>query len=602
MKIGTVEAKGGALIVNLISLFLVAAGVLSIVATVRMQLPHLGFYSVGSEVLIYALLILTGVGLFFRLRVARILALGWLKVGALSIILVPIAVVVWMMSLQQGKGPLEVIRMLAFFALLLVAGPGKAEPQPIYWTVFALVGLAVFSYVCRRLFLYLRGETVTAQFKSGTGAPAALAVYACVAVYLGLAFYAQQRHIVSQSSLPRFLQTREHLEQVEKYRLDALSKLVGYPSFTDDGRMLVSILGYAPAGGEALCLVDVATAKMTRIELPWADLRSPGAQNYDMPRRLSPDVPLLWLRGNEILDLRTNQRRKMQVADDYRRFGAIGFLAGSKRFLLYDPENLRIHALDVESGAFVWSLDVTPQGGFTREEYKAQFHGRIVDSGASALSPDRRRFAYLYLDTLYVVDTEAGKLESFPAAGHEYLPTFSREGDWVITKSSGSDEPAALYDLKAKKRIPHGLKGTALHFSSGTGTIVGLEYRYEARTGIPLLTRIDLSDPGKPRWQIRDSDRHTHAATEDGKRLYALNPAANRIEYLDLDAVTGDAPLAYTPLPVELPLAERRFIEYSPDRRLIAVLHSPKMTLIRTDAGAAPTVLDFSAFAYRPKD
>jgi len=84
------------------------------------------------------------------------------------------------------------------------------------------------------------------------------------------------------------------------------------------------------------------------------------------------------------------------------------------------------------------------------------------------------------------------------------------------------------------------------------------------------------------------------------------HPGANRIEYLDLDAVTGDAALAYTSLPVELPLAERRFIVYSADGRLIAVLHSPKMTLIRTDAGAgaapSPTVLDFSQFAYRPKD
>jgi hypothetical protein len=593
------------LVVNLISFLLAALGVAGLAAALLMQQPRFGFYSVGSELVIYALLILTGAGLAFRLRGTRTLALGWLKLGAFAFIIVPIAAVIWMMSMHQGSGPLQVIGALVVAAVLLLSGPDKAEPEPIYWVLFAFAGLAAFSYLCHRLFRYLDSDAVAAEFPPGIAATASrrFAVYACMAVYLSLAYYAQQRHHVSQSSLPRSLQTREHVERVQKARQDALSRLVGFPSFTDGGRMLMSVMGYAPFGSEVLCQVDLATGKMTRIEVASADIRDAG-QGVDLPRRLSPDLPLLWLRGNEMLDLRTNQRRKMQVADEYRRFAPLGFLAGSKRFLLYDPESFRMHALDVETGAFAWSLDVTPAGGFTSEDYKTAFHGKISTAGGSALSPDRSRFVYLYLDTLYVVDTTTGTLDSQPAAGHEFQPTFSRESDWVITLPSGSNEPAALYDLKAKKRIPHGLKGSTLHFSSATGRIVGLEYRYEARTATPLLTRIDLSHPGTPRWQIQDPVRHTHAATEDGKRLYALNPDANRIEYLDLDAVTGDAPLGYTPLTAEIPVAERRFIAYSSDRRLIAVLHSPKMTIIRADAGAdAPAMtLDFSAFAYRPKD
>jgi hypothetical protein len=591
---------GGVLIVNLIALFLLAAGAAGWVATVRMQLPHLGFYSYGSEVLIYTLLILTGVGLFFRLRLARILALAWLKVGALSIILVPVAFVVWLMMGQAN--PWEGIRVLIFAALLLLTARGEPGIHPVLWVVLVFAGLAGLSYLCRRLFLHLRTESVSAQFKSAD-APASFMIYACVAAYLGLAFYAQHRHLLFQSSLPRYLQTREYIEQGEKNRRDALTRLVGSPSFTDGGRMFVSALGYAPFPNEALCLVDVATGKMTRFELYYGDVKEAGAGGYSLERLLSPDLPLLWLRGNEILDLRTNQRRKMQVADERRVFAPLGFLSGSKRFLLYDPDNFRMHALDVESGAFVWSLDVAPPGVFSPAS-KAEFHGKILYGGGGSLSPDRRLFAFLYLDSLYVVDTEAGKLESYPAGRHEYAPTFSLESDWVITKPYASDKPGALYDLKAKKSFPHGLNGTILHFSSAAGRIIAVEYRYEDRIGIPMLVRIDLADPANPRWRLEDRPHHTYAVTRDGRRLYALNPGANRIEYLDLDTVTRDAPLAYTPLPVELPVAERRFISYSPDNQLIAVLHSPKMTLIRTDASesTAPAALDFSGFGYTPKD
>jgi hypothetical protein len=575
------------LIVNLIALLLLAAGAAGWIATLRMQLPHLSFYTYGSEVLIYTLLILTGVGLVFRLRAARILALGWLKTGALAIVAMPVTLVVWQLL---KFGPLEMVRTVFFL-------------RDLYLQIFlGILGLAAFSYLCRRLFLYLRSEAVAARFGSAIGAPSSSVIYACVMVYVGLAFYAQQRQMLDQSRLPRSLQTREYIDQVRKWRENALLSLVGGPTFTDGGRMFVVALGQPQLfPNEALCLVDIATGKMTRFELYYADLRSASTQNYSLERMLSPDLPLLWLRGNEILDLRTSQRLKMQVPDEGRLLAPLGFLSGSKRFLLYDAEHFRMQAVDVTSGALAWSLDVSPPGGVYREDSKREFHGTVL---GGTLSPDRARFAYLYLDDLHVVDTETGKRESYPAERHESAPKFSRESDWVITRSSNGDKPGALYDLKTKKRVPHGLKGEVLYFSSTSRRIIGIEHRIDYKSTTTVLTRVDLADPSKPRWSFEDSARHTHSVTDDGKRLYALGPGPNQFEYLDLDAVTSDAPPAYAPFPVELPVAERRYIVYSPDHRMIVVPHSPKMTLIQADAsaGAKPTVLDFSAFAPQPKD
>jgi len=63
-------------------------------------------------------------------------------------------------------------------------------------------------------------------------------------------------------------------------------------------------------------------------------------------------------------------------------------------------------------------------GGFTREEYKSTFHSNDclgLERVVSRPQPD----SCIVLDTLYVVDTEAGKLESLPATGHEFRASFS---------------------------------------------------------------------------------------------------------------------------------------------------------------------------------
>jgi hypothetical protein len=559
-----------------------------------------GYYSFGAELILYGLLIAAGIGLYTRRAGGRIVALAFLRAGSFSIFLVPIGIVLWLTMLQAGKSNvLQVMGGLLFAALLLAAGPGKPETSPLWFVGGALAVLAVLSYLCARLY---RGLAAEAHARPGgaQGSLERVLVMALAVAFIFIAFSAQKRATISDHDLPRALRKAETLAQEKKWAGDVLASLVGEPFLVDGRKGLFYVLNY----DRGAVYVDVATGKAEKKDLPKEIVAHPYQSPQRPAARFTSDSSLFWSnRGSELVDLHTGRRLKPALEESYDRFLAIGFVDGSKRLLLFDKTGMRIVAVDTTTAQPVFSTDIAPPGGFSSEAYRWELLGRVV--AGSAFSGDRSKLAWYYLDTLYLMDTATGAVESLALQHARDCSVYvSSDGRYVLTMKPYDTKPGWLVDLARKARVEHGIQGAAvLHFSATEGLVVNLP-RADNSTNEMTLARWKMEDLALPSWTARFS-RHWYAVVSaDGKRLYSYNPDTHQMESAELAGLGGEAQLTFTPMPVTLPPGGVKWISYYPEAHLLVAVQSPAMAIIRLDlagALASSTIVDFTPFNVRPE-
>jgi hypothetical protein len=593
---------------RLLSSVFVALGLASFVAAVSTQEHALGFYTVGSELILYALLITAGIGLQFRSPGGHLLALSWLRAGSLAIFLVPIGIVVWMMTLQQGDGNmLQVLGALLFAVMFLAAGPNKPETSPLWYVVGALAFLAIFSYVCGRLYRRLAspdGDTFESEISPADKRPLVserARVHLLVVVLLTLALGAQHRIIISEYELPGAMQSARFKDQTRKYADEQAASLVGEPFVVEGGKGLVYVLN----NDRGLVYVDLATGKAVRKDLPSEVVAHPYQSSQRPAARFSEGGSLLWSNLNrELIDLHSGRRLKPALEQGYDQYLAVGFVDGSKRLLLFDDVNTRMICLDTATAQLVYSADAAPPGGFSSDQYRQEFRNRIM--AQSAFSRDRSRLAWSYLDTLYLMDTATGVMESLSLPDQrDYSVHFSREGGHILTMKAYDTRPGSLIDLSKKSSVQHNIHGIdLLHFSAAEGLIVLMP----STDGNPVentVMRWGLADLATPIWKVVFNERLHLRASGDGKRLYAYNPTAHQMESAELSGLRGETQPVFMALSVPLPPGSAKQVSYFPESGLLVVAQSPKMALVRMDPSGAVTgsiTVDFTQFDVRPKD